>query len=378
MRKRKRQLLLLIYVVFLLALFEGTARLFFVIPAISNRLPEDEETTWRHEWIGRHKGGVEIYYRFDIFDPTKGWISKPNLRQMKVFGNKVLNTNSRGLRGEKEYGYGRHPNKTRLLILGDSFTFGDEVGDTETYSSYLQDMIPTAEIINMGVHGYGHDQMLILLKEEGVKYKPDIVILGFMTLDMPRNVLQFGDYAKPRFVLDNAKLTITGSPVPVPEDVLNWDWARPRLYDVWSLLRHKVLVRSGRYEKQMKEVTKGLLDEMLITINKVGAIPVFVYLPDAYDLYNQDELTSGERFLFSYCHEKNEKNTLHCFSSRPHFLEKIQHGVELRTIGHWGPLGHLTVAEAIYEYLAAQNIVSLQFSSNSSIPKPQQIAGTAR
>jgi hypothetical protein len=50
--------------------------------------------------------------------------------------------------------------------------------------------------INMGVHGYGHDQMLILFGEEGVKYEPDIVILGFLPLDMARNVLKFRDFAK--------------------------------------------------------------------------------------------------------------------------------------------------------------------------------------
>jgi hypothetical protein len=42
------------------------------------------------------------------------------------------------------------------LILGDSFTFGDEVSDNETYSYYLQQMLPHTEVINMGVHGYGH------------------------------------------------------------------------------------------------------------------------------------------------------------------------------------------------------------------------------
>jgi hypothetical protein len=41
-------------------------------------------------------------------------------------------------------------------------------------------MLPHTEVINMGVHGYGHDQMLILFGEEGVKYEPDIVILGFL------------------------------------------------------------------------------------------------------------------------------------------------------------------------------------------------------
>lgn len=87
-------------------------------------------------------------------------------------------------------------------------------------------MLPHTEVINLGVHGYGHDQMLILLKEEGVKYEPDIVILGFMPIDMSRNLLKFRDFAKPRFILKGGKLKFTGSPVPRPEDILRWDWAR--------------------------------------------------------------------------------------------------------------------------------------------------------
>jgi hypothetical protein len=115
------------------------------------------------------------------------------------------------------------------LILGDSFTFGDEVSDDETYAFYLQQMLPQAEVINMGVHGYGHDQMLILLREEGIKYEPDIVIVGFLALDMSRNLLSFRDFAKPRYVLEKGKLRLTGTPIPRPEEILKWDWARPRV-----------------------------------------------------------------------------------------------------------------------------------------------------
>ncbi len=281
---------------------------------------------------------------------------------MKVFDNKVLNTNSVSLRGKTEYAYGKPPGKTRFLILGDSFTFGDEVSDDETYSHYLQEMIPHAEIINMGVHGYGHDQMLILLREEGVKYKPDFVILGFVVSDMPRNLLQFTSYAKPRFVLDDNTLRITGSPVPRPEDVLKWDWARPRIYDVWSALRHKWMVQSGRYDKQMKVVTRRILDELVAAIQTVGAIPVLVYLPVGPEIYREGTMTTGEMFFANYCQGRN----LECITSRPHFIERSRQGVRFERSGHWGPLGHRTVAEAIYEYLAGKDIVPLQAKTTAA------------
>ena len=188
MSKRRRFILVFGYAGFLAFLFEGSARLAFSIPQVGKRLQGNEDYTYRRNWVREHeKSGVEVYYTFDMYDPSKGWIPKPNLRDVKAFGNKILNTNSKGFRGKKDSPYTKNKEKLRILILGDSFTFGDEVSDDETYSSYLQEMLPNAEVINMGIHGYGHDQMLILLKEEGVKYAPDIVILGFLALDMSRN-----------------------------------------------------------------------------------------------------------------------------------------------------------------------------------------------
>jgi hypothetical protein len=86
-----------------------------------------------------------------------------------------VSSNSTGIRGKTEYSYNKIPGKARILILGDSFTFGGEVSDNETYPFYLQQMVPNCEAINFGVYGYGHDQMLVYLKEEGLKYKPDII-----------------------------------------------------------------------------------------------------------------------------------------------------------------------------------------------------------
>ena len=41
----------------------------------------------------------------------------------------------------------------RILFLGDSYTFGDNVSDNETYPFYLQQMLPNTEVINMGGMG---------------------------------------------------------------------------------------------------------------------------------------------------------------------------------------------------------------------------------
>ena len=78
--------------------------------------------------------------------------------------------------------------------------------------NYFQELLPQAEVINFGVHGYGHDQMLIFFKEEGVKYKPDVVILGFVYQDLLLSRAQLW-HVTPEFAnLPDTKMKTLGSP----------------------------------------------------------------------------------------------------------------------------------------------------------------------
>src|SRR5215475_12769499 len=285
MSRKKRLIFVFVTIAFSAFVFEAVTRLAFSIPQIGKRLEADEDYTYLRNWVRQHqKTGTATYYTFDMYDPDKGWMPKANLRDVKVYNDKILNTNSKGLRGKKEFPYDKNGERLRILILGDSFTFGDEVSDNETYSHYLQEMLPNTEVINMGVHGYGHDQMLILFKEEGIKYQPDIVILGFLPLDMSRNLLDFRDFAKPRFVLEKGKLKLTGTPVPRPEEILRWDWTRPRILDLFSLIRHSVEKFSGLQKREMERITTAILMELIRSVESIHAIPILAYLPRAREI----------------------------------------------------------------------------------------------
>src|SRR5262245_736480 len=346
------------YIVFLACLFEAISRLAFSIPQVSKSLRANEDYTYRRNWVNEHrKVRLDAYYTFDIYDSSKGWKTKPNVTNLRVFDNKILNTNSKGLRGKIEFPYGRNKQKLRIVILGDSFTFGDEVNDNETYSYYLQEMLTQTEVINMGVHGYGHDQMLILLREEGIKYEPDIVILGFLGLDMSRNLLQFRDFAKPRFVLTRSQLKLTGTPVPTPEDILKWDWARPRSIDILSLLSHALKKSSGIQKREMETITTAILNEMVTVSESIHAIPILAYLPRGREVAMPIAKTEDEKYIFSVC-QSNRKAK--CFSTRPHFADRIAKGERFKTGGHWDPTGHRVIAQAIKDYLIDEGYVVLR------------------
>lgn len=356
MSRKSRVRLICGYVGFLALLLEGSLRLALSIPEVSKRLWTDEDYTWRRDWVQRHPhSGMGMSYTFAIYDPSRGWKSKPSLQDMKVFGDKILNTNSNGLRGKEDFPYTRENHKLRILVLGDSFTFGEEVSDNETFCHYLQQMLPHTEIINAGVPGYGHDQMLILLKEEGIKYKPDMVLLAFVSTDMSRNLLTFRSFAKPRFILGKGELTLTGTPVPRPEDILRSDWTRPRIVDILSIVKYRLRRVSGLYQKEMEGVTTAILTNMIGVIDSIHAVPVIAYLPTGSEIGSPVAVTHEEAYMFSICHSNGRAK---CFSTRAHFVERIAKGETFKMAGHWDPAGHLAVAEAIRDYLVGEGYVT--------------------
>ncbi len=280
MRNVRRVVFVVAYLLAMVVLLEGSARAALSLGHLSN-MTRDEDRTWHRKWVTRHKSGLEIYYSFDRFDSTKGWFSRPNLHDTLTFPGKHVSTNSRGFRGTTDHAYEKDPSRTRIATIGDSYTFGDEVNDDETYPFYLQQLAPATEVINMGVHGYANDQMLILLREEGFRYSPDIVVIGFKNTDMSRNLLSFRDYAKPRFKVVDGQLRQVAGEISTPEETLARDWRRSRFLDIVSAIWYDHEVRNGARAVAAQAITGAIFTQMAADIRAHGAQPVFG-LPSCY------------------------------------------------------------------------------------------------
>ncbi len=91
-------------------------------------------------------------------------------------------TNSQGFR-DRERAFERAPGAPRVLALGDSMTWGAGISYDETFTALLEGSLqataPGAEVINVGVPGWGPHEELHLLKVYGIKLQPDIVLLDF-------------------------------------------------------------------------------------------------------------------------------------------------------------------------------------------------------
>ncbi len=364
---------LLILFFSLLVCMEGGSRLVLSINALRRRVTGFDDASYRLQWIKLHGEHKDWTGPFAIYHPTRGWTLKSGIQDMKVFDGTILNTNSKGLRGNREYNYERAPGKQRIVVLGDSFTFGAEVPDNATYAHYLESHIPNSEVLNFGVQGYGHDQILLYLKEEGIKYRPDIVILGFTYIDIYRNIESFFAYAKPQFKLVSGNLQLTNVPVPTPERVLAEEPYRPKSFDILFILKEKLRWAMGENEAEARELTGQLLDEIIKTSRSTGAVPVFVYLPVNEEIAplrqigittKSPAVAEREQYLRGIC----EKEKLPCLFLRMRFGAEVEKGVDLHPRGHWNATAHSIAGEEIKNFLSSNGLIRSGLSTVTSSP----------
>ncbi len=106
-----------------------------------------------------------------------------------------------------------------ILALGDSFTFGDEVDDADTWPAQLEARL-ARPVLNGGVFGYGLDQ--IVLRGEALLAGParaaDVVILSVLPEDVLRCEFSYRYAWKPYFTVENGALALHNVPVPLPHE----------------------------------------------------------------------------------------------------------------------------------------------------------------
>lgn len=151
------------------------------------------------------------------FDPDLGWNNHEGWMQR---GKHLIHVGPKGTRGRVLYPLPKPKGSARVLCMGDSFVWGSEVGDKQTWP-YLLEQESDIEAPNLAVGGYGLDQTLLRLRKEGAALRPDVVIFGCMLASagrhgnripgrlMPRDA---GPQVKPRFLLQDGALKL----VPIP------------------------------------------------------------------------------------------------------------------------------------------------------------------
>ena len=119
--------------------------------------------------------------------PSLGWRLEPNARMLYATSEFRVPVvyNSKGWR-DVERTYAKPEGTFRVVVLGDSFMEAYSVPLEQSFAHQLESELiertgQSVEVINLGVGGYGTLQQYLAFVEEGIRYEPDAVVLGFFT-----------------------------------------------------------------------------------------------------------------------------------------------------------------------------------------------------
>lgn len=146
------------------------------------------------------------------YDPVLGYIARPGMRdgRMHSHGEMGIRVNRTLRKGEA------NPPLPRggVLAVGDSFTFGSEVADADSWPAQLEKMtgIP---VVNAGAGGYGIDQAILRAEQLLDLVAPSAIVVSFIPDNVGRNEYSVnGGLIKPYFAVVNGRLELQNVPVP--------------------------------------------------------------------------------------------------------------------------------------------------------------------
>lgn len=216
--KRKREEVIrvfsfAIYVVFLLVLSEVVSR--FAISLIDKTYRKDISLTSND--LGIINSILEGKNRYTTLDPDLGWVTAKNAKI------DLYESNSRGIRSNKEYNYNSVPfGVTRILAFGDSFTHSDDVSNKDSWASIIENKNKDLEVLNYGVPAYGIDQAYIRFNKEANNVSANIVLIGMMSENVYRHINTFRKFYQPRGGFPLGKPRFIDSGASELELIPNW------------------------------------------------------------------------------------------------------------------------------------------------------------
>lgn len=202
--------------------------------------------------------------------------------------------NSRGFRGaEPATG---HYGGYRILILGDSIAFGNELEVEATFSHKLQQQLLKSmdcEVLNFGIGGYDSLQEVALLEYRGLEYKSDLVVVAYCLNDagIASANLEFLETLQS---LTTSHLYLSRLVQFVSERL---ERAKQK---TWTMYRNTPLVFRREHEQQIADI--GDDDNELLAL-MAGVVPVY---PSNW--YGDPDRIGRLRFAFQWLQELSSEN----------------------------------------------------------------------
>ncbi|MCX6355348.1 MAG: SGNH/GDSL hydrolase family protein [Candidatus Aureabacteria bacterium] len=332
---------------------------------------------------------------FIMYDPLLGWAPRPGSRSM----NGIYSYNADGIRtgsNSQVTPPTARPGILRIALFGDSFTHGDDVSFENTWGYSLERNLRAAgidaEVLNFGVGGYGTDQAFLRWKEKGRVFSPQIVLLGFCSENVKRNVnmiraLYYPEtgipFFKPRYILENGTLRLVDSPTPDPEQIVgildhisSWDliryehWITPRDYtaSIWvtsrliSFMLHISDTLRGnpaedvyRPEGEPARVTMAIIDSFKREVESGGGKFYLVHLPNREGL---KLLMRGKQLPYADLLKQLETIAPMIHVEESLTREALSGSSKKLFVAHYTPAANRIVADTVSKLLIAARAVT--------------------
>ena len=249
----------------------------------------------------------------------------------------------------------------KILLLGDSVSWGDGVEMNQSYPFLLEKMLnrnypeKNIEVINSAVPGYSTFQQLIYLKKYGLKLKPDIIIHQFCLNDIVQRFKVLFEYGGDNIYLGiDTRNSIQG--------LQGWLINNSRSYE--TVIRYLINFQKNKQEYSVKNLSNNKLSPELmeaweITLNEINEISLIAkkeniqYLlliaPYRFQLDDPDKTNQPQIRLKNFA----KKNNLEFYDLLdPFYLNKELYGVSLfNDPSHFSVEGHILTATYLQEQI---------------------------
>jgi len=289
---------------------------------------------------------------------------------------------------------------SRIIIVGDSYTNGDEVNDDATYTARLSDLL-NVSVANHGVGGYGPAQSMLNFTENVATYpQAEVVVLGIMYENLYRMMNSYrpvlynnsSDYTLKPYMASGKLVPHPGAAVfadldsflPAANDAFDQDfWAKPQpgfpylvallrslgsKYFIYRKLQ-KQLRGIGTPEYSMIFADEDVASNLVSLLNQyaqlakqAGLQPVAVFIPR-----NRLDYSSASAFIEKHHNEFDDDLLLGDVGRHPG-VDWVQFNLqepEGDNICHPSIYGYQVIADYIAELLRANKVWPAAVSSSS-------------
>ena len=280
-------------------------------------------------------------FRLDYDSNPRGYFDRDNGLSYRI--------NRHGFRGP-DFERSKAEGTFRILVLGDSFTFGEGVKWEDTFAQHMERLLavsadPAVEVLNLGVSGWTSKSEIRFLEQVGLGFEPDLILVVY--------VLNDTKYQPRLEVWEDFRASYEPEGWLRHSAFASWVYARVarhvRGLRYVEALVEGALAQRGRWEKMLSELLVG--KRLAAEVDAGYAVVIFPFL------YRLDE-----SYPFAVIHQMVEealrKNGVPVFDLFPAFEGESYTGLWVHPSDqHPNERAHAIAGRALAEFLQNEGLV---------------------